>query len=200
MRDERDVEQFYAKDRSAWRRWLAAHHRRPEPVWLIYYKKQSGTASVTYAEAVEEALCYGWVDSRPNKLDAERYQQLFAPRKAKSPWSAINKKRVQRLIREERMTRAGLAKIEAAKKDGSWSSYDGVDALAVPLDLAAALAENRRAKANFEKFPPSSRKIILWWVASAKRTATRDARIGETVRLAAQNIRANHWRERGKGS
>ena len=140
------VEQFYAKDRRVWRLWLSKHHRRGEPVWLVYYKKDSGTPSITYAEAVEEALCYGWVDSRPNKLDPERYKQLFSQRKPKSPWSTINKKRALRLIKEQRMTPAGLAKIEAAKNDGSWSSYDGVDSLVVPKDLAAELATNERAK------------------------------------------------------
>lgn len=198
VRNESEVEHFYAKDRRAWRRWLTVHHRRGEPVWLVYYKKESGTPSITYAEAVEEALCFGWVDSRPNKLDAERYKQLFSPRKPKSPWSTINKERAQRLIKEQRMTSPGLAKIEAAKKDGSWSSYDGVDALVVPKDLAAELAGNKQAKEYFAGFPPSSRKIILWWIASAKLPATRAARITETVRLAAENIRANHWRQPGR--
>jgi len=188
------VEHFYAKDRLAWRRWLSEHHRRAEAVWLVYYKKESGTPSITYAEAVEEALCFGWVDSRPNKIDPERYKQLFSPRKPKSPWSTINKKRVERLIADKRMTAAGLAKVEAAKKDGSWSSYDDVDALAMPGDLAAALASNAAAKKHFAGFPPSSRKIILWWIASAKRPETRSKRIAETVRLAAKNLRANHWR------
>lgn len=192
------VEHFYAKDRRAWRLWLSKYHRRGEPVWLVYFKKDSGTPSITYAEAVEEALCYGWVDSRPNKLDAERYKQLFSPRNPKSPWSTINKKRAMRLIKEQRMTPAGLAKIKAAKNDGSWSSYDSVDSLVVPKDLAAELATNERAKECFAGFPPSSRKIILWWIASAKRPATRAARIAETVRLAAKNLRANHWRQAGK--
>ncbi|MBC8069133.1 MAG: YdeI/OmpD-associated family protein [Deltaproteobacteria bacterium] len=200
VRQEPEVEHIYAKDRQTWRRWLGKHHRRGESVWLVYYKKDSGTPSITYAEAVEEALCYGWIDSRPNKLDAERYKQLFSPRKPKSPWSTINKKRALRLIKAGQMTPAGLAKIEAAKQDGSWSSYDGVDSLVVPKDLAAGLAANKTAKRYFAEFPPSSQKIILWWIASAKRPATRAARIAETIRLAAENIRANHWRQNGTRS
>lgn len=195
VNDKADLlEHFYAKDRRAWRRWLTNHHLRAQSVWLVYYKKDSGTPSITYPEAVEEALCFGWVDSRPNKLDATRYKQLFSPRKPKSPWSAINKKRVALLIENERMTSAGLSKVNAAKKDGSWSYYDGVDALAVPKDLRAALASSSAAKRHFAEFPSSSRKIILWWIMSAKRPETRAKRIAETVRLARKNVRANHWR------
>ena len=185
MSEAPQIEQVSAKDRRAWRGWLTKHHRRAASVWLVYFKKKSGAPSITYAEAVEEALCFGWVDSRPNTLAADRYKQLFSPRKPRSPWSAINKERARRLIEEGRMTPAGLAKIAAAKKDGSWSSYD----------LAAELAKSEQARELFAGFPPSSRKIILWWIASAKRPATRAARIAETVRLAARNIRANHWRQ-----
>jgi uncharacterized protein YdeI (YjbR/CyaY-like superfamily) len=196
VKERAEVEHVAAKDRRAWRRWLSKHHAREAPVWLVYSKKDSGTPSVTYAEAVEEALCFGWVDSRPNKVDASRYKQLFSPRKPKSPWFTINKQRAMRLIAERRMTPAGLAKIDAAKADGSWSTYDAVDALVVPKDLATKLAANPRAKTYFAAFPPSSRKIILWWITSAKLPATRAARIAETVRLAAQNLRANHWRQK----
>ncbi|MBI1276602.1 MAG: hypothetical protein GC179_00600 [Anaerolineaceae bacterium] len=189
------VEQFYAKDRAEWRAWLAEHHATSSGVWLIYYKKESGKPRVAYEEAVEEALCFGWVDSRPNSIDNERYMQLFSPRKPKSPWSKINKERVDRLIANGLMTSAGLKKIEAAMADGSWTRYDEVDDLAMPDDLKAALAADETAKKYFEAFSPSSQKVILWWIASAKRPETRSKRIEETVRLAAQNIKANHYRQ-----
>lgn len=148
-----------------------------------------------YAEAVEEALCFGWIDSRPNALDAERAMQLFTPRRAKSPWSRLNKERVARLIRDGRMAPAGLAAVEAARRDGSWDAYDVVEALTIPDDLARALAANAEAEMNFTAFSASSKKNILWWIASAKRPETRARRVAETVELAAQNRKANHWRQ-----
>lgn len=185
---------FYAPDRQAWRAWLEEHHAAARGVWLVYYKKGSGRPRVAYADAVEEALCAGWIDSRPNALDEERSLQLFSPRKPGSPWSRLNKRRVEELT-AARLTRpSGLAVVEAAKADGSWSAYDAIEDLIVPDDLASALAADSRAQANFDLFPPSSRKNILWWIASAKRPETRAKRVAETVRLAAENKRANHYR------
>ncbi len=189
------IEQYYAKDRHEWRAWLEAHHATASGVWLIYFKKESGKPRVAYDEAVEEALCFGWVDSRPNAIDEHSYMQLFSPRKAKSPWSKINKERVERLIAAGLMTKAGLDKIEAAKADGSWNKYDEVDDLVMPDDLAAALAANETANGYFQAFSPSSKKVVFWWIASAKRPETRSKRIEETVRLAEQNIKANHYRQ-----
>ena len=189
------IEQYYAKDRAEWRAWLAEHHATSAGIWLIYFKKESGKPRVAYEDAVEEALCFGWVDSRPNAIDDQSYMQLFSPRKAKSPWSKINKKRVEQLIAQGLMTEAGLKKIEAAKADGSWNSYDEVDDLVMPDDLAQALAANETANTYFQAFSPSSKKIIYWWIASAKRPETRSKRIEETVQLAAQNIKANHYRQ-----
>ena len=189
------IEQYYAKDRTAWRAWLAEHHATSAGIWLIYFKKESGKPRVAYEDAVEEALCFGWVDSRPNAIDDQSYMQLFSPRKAKSPWSKINKERVERLIAQGLMTEAGLKKIEMAKADGSWNRYDEVDNLVMPDDLAQALAANESANTYFQAFSPSSKKVILWWIASAKRPETRSKRIEETVQLAAQNIKANHYRQ-----
>lgn len=190
-----EYERFEASDRSVWRAWLAEHHATAPGVWLVYHKKDSGKPSVTYAEAVEEALCFGWVDSRPNTLDDARYMQLFSPRKSGSPWSKINKRRVEDLLARGLMAPAGLAKVEAAKRDGSWNVYDGIEELTVPDDLASALAENAEAARHFEAFSPSSKKNILWWITSAKRPETRAKRVAETVELAAQNRRANHYRQ-----
>ena len=189
------IERYYAPDRRAWREWLEQHHAGSSGVWLIYYKKESGKPRVPYDEAVEEALCFGWVDSRPNVLDDERYMQLFSPRKPGSPWSRLNKRRVERLIAQGLMAPAGMAAIEAAKRDGSWDVYDAIEDLTVPDDLRAALAANDEARAYFDAFSPTSKKNILWWIASARRPETRAKRIEETVRLAAQNIKANHYRQ-----
>lgn len=191
----RELQQYYAKDRTTWRDWLEKNHAISPGVWLVYYKKQTGKPSVSDDEAIEEALCFGWVDSRPNVLDEERFMKLFSPRKPQSPWSKLNKQRVEKLLAEGLMAPAGLAKIEAAKRDGSWDSYDAVESLTIPIDLQQALAANTTAQNNFAAFPPSSKKNILWWIASAKQPETRRKRVEETVALAAQNIKANHYRQ-----
>jgi uncharacterized protein YdeI (YjbR/CyaY-like superfamily) len=181
--------------RAEWRQWLAENHTRTEGVWLISYKKATGKPAVTYDEAVEEALCFGWIDSKGNKLDDERTMLWFAPRKPRTGWSKPNKERIERLLEAGLMTPAGLAKIERAKADGSWSALDAVEALAVPPDLAAALAANPAAEQNFMAFPRSAKRGILEWIQNAKRPETRANRIEETVRLAAENKRANQWRK-----
>lgn len=185
---------FHPPTRAAWRRWLAKHHASSTGVWLIYDKQSSGKRRLCYADAVEEALCFGWVDSRPNRLDEARYMQLFSPRKPRSPWSKLNQERVERLTAAGLMTPAGLAKVEQAKQDGSWSRFDGV-AQTVPPDLKRALAASAEARLYFAAFPPSSKRIILEWIASARTAATREKRIAETVSMAAKNLRANHYRQ-----
>ncbi|TAG26758.1 MAG: hypothetical protein EAZ37_07970 [Burkholderiales bacterium] len=184
------------KTRAAWRAWLAKHHERTEGVWLITYKKAVGKPRIEYDEAVEEALCFGWVDSKPGKVDDERSKLWFAPRKAGSGWSRPNKERIERLMSSGLMQAAGLAKIEAAKKDGSWTSLDAVENLVVDPDLAAALAAYPKAAQNFDAFPRSAKRGILEWIALAKRAETRAARIAETARLAQDNVRANQWKPR----
>lgn len=181
------------ESRAEWRGWLAVNHPRPEGIWLITYKKLPGKPYVSYGDTVEEALCFGWIDSKPNRLDAERTMLWFAPRKAGTGWSALNKKRIEAMIAAGLMMPAGLAKIEAAKQDGSWQALDAIERLEIPPDLAVAFAENDIAWANFDAFPRSAKRGILEWIASAKRAETRDRRIAETVALAAQNIRANGW-------
>ncbi|MFN8418462.1 MAG: hypothetical protein U0528_04330 [Anaerolineae bacterium] len=152
------IERYYAKDRDEWRDWLLNNHASAPGVWLIYYKKESGKPRVQYADAVEEALCFGWIDSRPNAIDDHSYMQLFSPRKPKSPWSKLNKQRVESLIRQGLMMPAGLEKIEAAKSDGSWNAYDAVEELVMPHDLRAALAQNTLAQQKFEAFSSTNKK------------------------------------------
>ncbi len=186
---------IHPKIRAEWRAWLENHHTRADGIWLINYKKGAGKPRLDYDEAVEEALCFGWIDSKPNKLDDERSMLWFAPRQPGTGWSKLNKARVEKLIAAGQMTAAGLAKIEAARRDGSWSFLDSIEALVVPPDLAQALTSNRSAQTNFDAFPRSVKRAILEWIASAKKPQTREKRIMETVRLAAQNIRANQWRQ-----
>lgn len=178
-----------------WRKWLTANHATSRGIGLILVKKQADLHGITYADAVEEALCFGWIDSKSNTLDEQRYQLHMSPRKAGSVWSKLNKQRIRKLVKEGRMTQAGLAKIEAAKKDGSWNTLNAIDRLEIPADLLERLSANEEARRNFEGFSTSSKKIILFWIASAKRDATRQKRIEETVRLAAQNIKAAHYRQ-----
>ncbi|MBD2464466.1 YdeI/OmpD-associated family protein [Oscillatoria sp. FACHB-1407] len=180
--------------RAEWRNWLEQHHTRPDGVWLISYKKGTGKPRFDYDEAVEEALCFGWIDSKPNKLDEERSLLWFAPRKPRTGWSKLNKERVERLMAQGLMMPPGLAKVEAAKQDGSWNALDAIEALEIPPDLEAALISCAPAQQNFEAFPRSVKRGILEWIASAKKPETRAKRIAETAQLAAQNMRANQWR------
>ncbi len=188
--DER-IEIVYARDREEWRRWLKENHRTCAGVWLVFYKVGSGQQSVRYGEAVREALCFGWIDSKVNSLDEERYKQIFTPRKLKSAWSKLNKGYIEELIEQGLMAEAGLAKIEAAKQDGSWTKLDAIEELRIPPDLEKELAADKVAGDYFKAFSNSAKKGILFWIESAKRAETRSKRIAETIRMAAQNKRAN---------
>jgi uncharacterized protein YdeI (YjbR/CyaY-like superfamily) len=189
------VNSLHPKSRAEWREWLEKNHTRNEGVWLISYKKATGKPRVDYDESVEEALCFGWIDSKGNKLDDERSMLWFAPRRAGTGWSKLNKERVAKLIKAKRMAPPGLAKIKAAKKDGSWSALDAVEALEMPSDLIEAFLKNETARGYFEAFPRSVKRALLEWISSAKKPETRSKRIEETVTKAEQNIRANQWRQ-----
>ncbi|MBO0933136.1 YdeI/OmpD-associated family protein [Fibrella aquatilis] len=186
-----ELDFFYSPERNAWRQWLADNHDSAPGIWFVFYKKKTNTPTLTYGEAVEEALCFGWVDSLPRKMDDERHALKFSPRKLKSVWSKPNKERVERLLADGLMTPVGLAKIEQAKQDGSWDALNDSDNLLIPAELENALANNPLAFSNFHKFSPGSRKIILSWLNAAKRPETRAARVAETVRLAELGKRAN---------
>lgn len=180
--------------REAWREWLVEHHRRDAGLWLVSYKKATGLSRFDYDAAVEEALCFGWVDSKANKLDAARSMLWFAPRKPRTGWSRPNKLRIEKMIAAGRMTEAGLAKVRAAQADGSWASLDAVEALEIPVDLAVAFGRHPGAAANFAGFPRSAKRGILEWIVVARKPETRAARIEETARLAARGERANQWK------
>jgi uncharacterized protein YdeI (YjbR/CyaY-like superfamily) len=178
-----------------WRAWLAENHASAGSVWLVAFRKGAGRAAFTFDEAIEEALCYGWIDSLPRKLDAERSMLLFSPRKPRSLWSALNKRRVERLVAEGRMREPGLAKVAAAKASGAWDALDAVEALAIPADLDAAFAGRPGARDRFTAFPPSTRRGILEWILQARTAETRARRIAETADRAAVGERANQWRK-----
>ena len=183
----------HPKGRAAWRLWLTQNHTQAEGVWLISYKKATGKPRVEYEDSVAEALCFGWIDSKVNKLDDQRSMLWFAPRKPRTGWSRPNKSRVERMLAAGLMQPAGLAKVEQAKADGSWNALDSVEDLELPADLRAALASYPDASTHFEAFPRSVKRGILEWILVARGPATRAQRIAETARLASQKIRANQW-------
>jgi uncharacterized protein YdeI (YjbR/CyaY-like superfamily) len=178
---------IFAKDRKVWRKWLQKNHAKAPGIWLGYYKKHTEEPTVTYAEAVEEALCFGWIDTTSNPIDDRTYKQLFTPRKAKSTWSQLNKTRIDKMIAESLMTDAGMEKIEAAKADGSWTKLDDVENLVIPPDLQKALNANKDAKKYFEAYGKTNKKYVLHWLNSKKSPELRAKIIAEVVAAAAEN-------------
>ena len=159
-------------------------------------KKGATVPGITYEEAVEEALCFGWIDSTAGTIDDQRYKMWMAPRKPGSGWSAVNKRRIERLLALDLIAPAGLAAIEGAKADGSWGRLDASHALRIPRDLAAAMRAYPDARKHFDAFPPSARRVILRWIDAARTEGTRTKRIEETARLANDGVRANQPRPR----
>jgi uncharacterized protein YdeI (YjbR/CyaY-like superfamily) len=183
------VPQLQFEGRASWRAWLEANHGSAGGAWLIMWKLRSGRTGLDYEAAIEEALCFGWVDGTAGAVDEHRRKLYFAPRKPRSGWAASNKSRIERLIREGRMAPAGLAAVERAMANGSWTMLDSAERLEVPDDLAAALASNTTAAANFAAFPSSARKQLLGWIAMARRPETRAIRIARVAEAAARNER-----------
>jgi len=187
-----DYELVYPQTRADWRAWLAANHNKSPGIWLVRYKVSTKQPSITYDELVEEALCFGWIDGLARALDAERHLQLLTPRKPKSVWSKINKERIERLLAANLIAPPGLKAIEIAQANGAWTSIDEAEALIVPPDLAAALAQNEAASTFFYGLAKSQKKFILQWLLSAKRPETRQKRINDTVAKAAVGKKANY--------
>jgi uncharacterized protein YdeI (YjbR/CyaY-like superfamily) len=189
-----DYAQVEVTSRQQLRDWLAANYSSTSSIWLVTWKKHHPDRHVAYTDIVDEALCFGWIDSLPRKLDADRVMLRLSPRKPKSGWSRINKLKIERLVAKGLMMPPGLAAIERAKSNGTWDILDEAHAGALPPDLSAAFARHPGSADNFAKFPPSTQRATLEWIALAKRAETRLARIEETARLAAENRRANQWR------
>lgn len=189
-----EEEMYYPRNVSEWRAWLIEHHASRQSVWLLYYKKKSAQPSISWSEAVDEALCFGWIDSKAKPIDDEKYMQFFSKRKPKSVWSAINKKKVDQLIAQGRMTEAGYSSIAIAKENGSWTILDEAEALIVPPDLELEFNKVAEAKSFFLKLSRSDKKNILQWLVLTKRPETRMKRIHEIVELAAQNLKPKQFR------
>lgn len=188
------IKTFYAESKEAWRNWLAQNYNQEKAIWLIIYKKATKIPSVYYDEALNEALCYGWIDSKINKRDEQSYFQYFAARSPKSNWSRVNKEKIARLLEENKMAEPGLKMVEIAKENGTWDALNDVENLIIPPDLEKAFENYSPAKSNFQNFPHSIQRSILEWIFNAKRAETRAKRIQETASLAQDNIRANQYR------
>lgn len=189
-----EPELFYPTNQKEWRAWLLQNHQSQYAVWILFYKISSDKPSITWSQAVDEALCFGWIDSKRNKIDDEKYKQYFTKRKPKSNWSKINKDKIEILIREKQMQKAGLKCIEIAQKNGSWTILDEVEALIVPNDLELEFELQPGAKEYFLNLSKSMRKRMLYWIVSAKKAETRKRRIEEIVERASQKSRPEQFR------
>jgi uncharacterized protein YdeI (YjbR/CyaY-like superfamily) len=184
-------EQLQITSRPQWRAWLAEHHASAPGIWAVTFKKADPARYVPYDDLVEEALCFGWVDSQGRGLDEARTQLLFTPRRPNSGWSRPNKLRIERLEAAGQLTPAGVAAIETAKANGAWTALDAVEALIEPEELRAALDAEPAARREWDAFPRSAKRAILEWISTAKRPETRARRIAETAESAARGVRAN---------
>jgi uncharacterized protein YdeI (YjbR/CyaY-like superfamily) len=183
---EKNIPTFYPENPAQWRNWLEKNHEKEDAVWVIFYKKNASQPTLTWSEAVDVALCFGWIDSIKQKLDGERSIQFFSKRKPGSTWSKINKDKIERLAAEGLITKAGWACVDIAKQNGSWELLDAVELLTVPADLQAALEAKQDALAYFESLSKSTKKMLLQWLVLAKRQETRQKRIEEIATLASK--------------
>jgi uncharacterized protein YdeI (YjbR/CyaY-like superfamily) len=185
----KDIETFCPKSQTEWRQWLEQNHQSKQSVWLVYYTKKSTLPSLNWSEAVDEALCFGWIDSTRKTIDEFSFMQFFSKRKPKSNWSKINKDKVQRLIDGNRMTKAGYKSINIAKQNGYWTILDEVEELTIPNDLEIAFKKHKGSKDHFLSLSKSAKKMMLCWIVLAKRPETRQKRIDKIVEnLALQQI------------
>ena len=190
----KDVEDYCPNDKKVWRKWLELNHKKKEAVWLVFYKKKSPNYNLSWSESVDEALCFGWIDSTKRTIDSEKYKQHFSKRKAKSNWSKANKDKVKTLIDQGLMKEAGYKSIEIAKENGSWTILDGVEELTIPEDLKKEFGNYRGSIEYFENLSTSVKKAMLYWVISAKRKETRQKRIVEIAKNASKNLKPNQFR------
>ena len=188
-----EVEIFVPSNPEQWRKWLEENHLSKQSVWLVYHSKASNLPTVTWREAVDVALCFGWIDSKRIKVDPQTSHQFFTKRKAKSTWSKINKDKVQELIEAGLMTPAGYQSIEIAKQNGSWTILDEVEELIIPNDLQQAFKKHNGAEEYFLSLSKSIRKMMLYWIVSAKRPETRQKRIHEIAFAASQKTKPKQF-------
>ena len=189
-----DIEDYCPSDKQDWRKWLEVNHDKKEAVWLVFYKKSSPNYNLSWRESVDEALCFGWIDSTKKTIDRERFIQYFSRRKPNSIWSKVNKDKVDYLILENLMQEAGYKTIEIAKKNGSWSMMDEVEALVVPNDLKNEFDKRIGSFEYYESLSKSAKKILLGWVVLAKRPETRQKRIIEIAENAGRKSKPKQFR------
>ena len=188
------IETYCPTSREDWRQWLQVNHDTKQSIWLIYFKKIAKKPTVSYSDAVDEALCFGWIDSRAKPLDGERFMQFFSRRKPTSVWSKVNKTKIKRLVEEGKMTQAGFDSIDRAKQNGSWTILDEVEELIIPPDLNEKFEGRSRAKDYFKSLSRTDQRNILQWLVLAKRAETRSNRITEIVELADQELKPKQFR------
>lgn len=193
METKNGIQTFYASTRSKWRKWLEENCRSENSIWLIIYKKKSKTPSVAFIDAIEEAICFGWIDSKAVKRDDESYYLFFTQRNPKSTWSKSNRERAEKMIKMGLMTQRGQDLIDLAKKIGTWDALTDAQNSVIPDDLQKLFDKNETAFKNFEAFSPSDKRAILEWISKAKKPETRERRIVQTVELAENNIKAYHY-------
>ena len=190
----KDVENYSPIDKKDWREWLELNHKKKDAVWVVFYKKKSLNYNLSWSESVDEAICYGWIDSTKRTIDEEKYKQYFSKRKTKSNWSKVNKNKVKTLIDQGLMKEEGYKSIEIAKENGSWTILDSVEELVIPEDLKEKLANYKGSTEYFENLSKSVKKGLLYWVVSAKRIETRKKRILEIVENASENLKPKQFR------
>lgn len=188
-----EVDVFYPKNQAEWRQWLEKNHLSQQSVWVVFHTKASGKPSLTWSESVDVALCFGWIDSKKVKIDTERSRQFFSKRKANSTWSKINKEKVEQLIEQGLMTPAGHESIVLAKRNGSWTILDTVEALIIPDDLKKAFSHHPNAEAYFLSLSKSVRKMMLSWIVLAKRPETRQNRIDQIAEAAGKGMKLKQF-------
>lgn len=188
-----EIETFYPASQKEWRAWLQKNHDSTQAIWLVQYKVKSGIPSISWSEAVDEALCFGWIDSIRKSVDHEKFIQCFSKRKPKSAWSKINKAKIELLIKEGRITKAGFESIEIAKQNGSWTLLDDVEELMVPEELKKAFDSFEGSEAFFMSLSKSTKKHMLHWVTLAKRPETKEKRSIEIAELAAKQLKPKQF-------
>lgn len=187
-----EVEHFYPKTKQYWRKWLEKNHIRKDAVWLIHYKQNANKPSLRWSDAVDEALCFGWIDSKGVTIDETSFKQYYCKRKPTSTWSKVNKEKIKQLIIDNKMTDAGLACIEIAKQNGSWTILDEVEELIIPKDLSKAFRDNKGSKKYFLSLSKSKQKYLLQWIVLAKQPQTRQKRIDEIASCASEGKMPKH--------
>ncbi|WP_107038988.1 YdeI/OmpD-associated family protein [Brumimicrobium mesophilum] len=190
----KDVEEFHPKNQKEWRNWLEENHVEQDAIWVIFYRKKSPDYNMGWSESVDEALCFGWIDSTKKTIDNEKFKQYFSKRKAKSNWSRVNKDKVKTLIDQGLMQKEGYKSIEIAKENGSWTFLDNVEDLIIPDDLIEEFSNFEGAKEFYDGLSNSVKKMLLYWVISAKRKETRQKRVLEIAENAGNNMKPKQFR------